>query len=173
MKKLILILLFPIYCSAQSIPVAQNTFGTLADLRGQVGGVASVQVLLKGLNSINDSNGGTYMWSTTSTSTDDGFTIIRPTSISAGSPGRWLRLTNSNTIKGNVTFSGTLLQTAYVVNHGLPFTPAQVIIQARSNNAAAYSYVSAINSTSFTINFLTVPVIGSANISFDYLVIKQ
>lgn len=158
-----------IFAHAQLTPVASKAFGTITDLRAQAG-TANVQVLLQGLTTIGDQNGGTYYWDANSTATDEGFLVIKVTSVTTG---RWLRMTGGNAIKGNVTFNGTLLQTAYVVNHGLPFTPAQVIIQARSANAAAYSYVSAINGTSFTINFLTVPVIGSNNISFDYLILKQ
>jgi len=69
--------------------------------------------------------------------------------------------------------SGLALQTAYVINHGLPFTPLQVYIQARSSNAAVPSWVSAINSTSFTVNFASVPILGTNNIIIDWLVIKQ
>lgn len=149
--------------------VASQSFDTLADLRLQTG-MANVQVLLMGLSNMNDNNGGMYRWDASSTDTDDGFTIVQVTGVTTG---RWKRVGNSNTVKGTNTLSGLALQTAYVINHGLPFTPLQVYIQPRSANAAVPSWISAINSTSFTVNFASIPVIGTNNITIDWLVIKQ
>lgn len=171
MKKLLLLLFFPIILHAQSIPVAPNTFGTVADLRAQAGS-ANVQVLLNGLTTIGDNNGGTYMWNATSTATDDGFIIIQATGVN---PGRWVRLVNANTIKGTKTLSGTILQTAYVISYDnpLPSIPAMVIIQAYSANAAVPSWVSNVTTTGFTANFSSVPVLGTNNLTITYLIIKQ
>ena len=149
--------------------VASQSFDTLADLRMQTG-MANVQVLLMGLTSITDNNGGMYRWDPTSTETDDNLTVIQVTGVTTG---RWKRVGNSNTVKGSNTLSGAVLQTAYVINHGLPFTPLQVYIQARSANAAVPSWVSNINSTSFTVNFASVPILGTNNITIDWLVIKS
>lgn len=149
--------------------VASQSFDTLADLRLQTG-MANVQVLLMGLSSLTDGNGGMYRWDSTSTEADDGFTIVQVTGTTTG---RWKRVANSNTVKGTNTLSGAVLQTAYVINHGLPFTPLQVYIQARSSNAAVPSWVSNINATSFTVNFASVPILGTNNIIIDWLVIKQ
>lgn len=66
-------------------------------------------------------------------------------------------------------FSGIALTTSYVVTHGLSFTPGKIFIMPRSLSAAALSYVSSITSTIFTITFLTVPVLGTNNISFDWI----
>ena len=170
MKKLIyLLLLIPFLSFAQTQGTATVSFGKVSDLKLQTG-TSGVQVLVNGLTAVNDGNGGTYMWDATSTATDNAFTTIQVTGVTTG---RWLRIANSNTIKNQVTLSGGALQTAYVVNHNLPFTPIQVYIQARSSNAAVPSWVSSINSTSFTINFASVPVLGTNNIVVDYLVIKQ
>lgn len=171
MRKIILILLFPIYAFGQSVPVAPNTFGTVADLRAQ-GGTANVQVLVNGLSTVGDNNGGTYMWNASSTATDDGYTVIKVTNITTG---RWLRLVNANTIKGTKTLSGLALQTAYPISFDttLPSVPAMVIIQAYSANAAVPSWVSNVTTTGFTANFASVPVLGTNNITITYLIIKQ
>jgi len=169
MKKLLILLLFvSAFAKAQLTPVASKSFGTISDLRSQSGS-SNTQVLLQGLNTINDGNGGIYMWDDLSTATDDGLSVIKVASVTTG---RWLKMPNSNTIKGNVTFSSAVLQTAYVVNHGLSFAPNQIYIQARSSNAAVPSWVSNITSTSFTVNFASVPILGTNNITIDYLIIK-
>jgi len=169
MKKLLILLLFvSAFAKAQLTPVASKSFGTISDLRSQSGS-SNTQVLLQGLNTINDGNGGIYMWDDLSTATDDGLSVIKVASVTTG---RWLKMPNSNTIKGNVTFSSAVLQTAYVVNHGLSFAPNQIYIQARSANAAVPSWVSNITSTSFTVNFASVPILGTNNITIDYLIIK-
>lgn len=148
---------------------ASQTFDTLSDLRASTG-VPNVQVLLLGLNAIADDNGGMYRWDPISTAIDDGFKIVQVAGVATG---RWMRVGNSNTVKGSNTLSGLALQSAYVINHGLSFIPAQVYIQARSANAAVPSWISNINATSFTVNFASIPLVGTNNIVIDWLVIKQ
>lgn len=172
MKKLLLIiaLSLPILVFGQASLLPSVFFNTRADMRGQKG-TEGVQVLLNGLLSTNDSNGGVYMWNSTSTDADDGFVTLQVTGVATG---RWKRIGNGNTIKGSVTFNGTLLQTAYPVSFtALPFVPITVVIIPRSANASALSWVSSITSSGFTVNFLSVPVIGQANIAFDYIIVKQ
>lgn len=74
--------------------------------------------------------------------------------------------------RGSATVSGALLQTTYTISHGLSYTPMAVIIQAKSANASALSYVTNITGTSFDVVFLSVPIIGTNNISFNWLAIK-
>lgn len=151
------------------VGIGNQSFDTVVDLRA-VAGSPDVQVLLLGLTSKTDSNGGTYTWDSTSILPDDGFRTLQVTGVTTG---RWVRLGNSNTVKSQSTVSGAALTTAYTVNHGLPFIPVQVYIQPRSSNAAVPSWVSNINATSFTVNFASVPILGTNNIVFDWLVIKQ
>jgi len=172
MKKLILLL--TLCCgiaSAQTIPASQLSFGTISDLRAQ-GSTPNSIALLNGLTAIGDNNGGTYMWNATSTAADDGFITIKVANITTG---RWVRLVNSNTIKGTKVLSGLALQTAYVINFDttLPTIPAMVIIQAYSSNAAVPSWVSNVTTTGFTANFASVPILGTNNIEIRYLIIKQ
>lgn len=167
---LALLFVAPFAVEAQTQLTSQTSFATvLNDLKTRVG-TTGVQVLVSGLSTVNDNNGGTYMWDATSTTADNGFTVIQVTGVTTG---RWLRVGNSNTVKSQSTVSGAALQTAYTINHGLPFTPVQVYIQPRSANAAVPSWVSNINATSFTVNFASVPVLGTNNLVFDWLVIKQ
>lgn len=74
--------------------------------------------------------------------------------------------------KGTSTFSGLTLVTTYTVSHGLGYTPSQIILQPRSANAAALNWTSNYTSTTFRVNFLTIPVIGTNNITFDWLALK-
>jgi len=171
MKKIYLLitLLIPLFAIGQSMPTASKEFNIVTDLRAQAG-TDNIQVSVKGLATVGDQNGGQYYWNATNTDPDDGFITIKVTTVDTG---RWKRLPNANTIKGTSTFSSITLQTAYVINHGLPFTPLQVYIQAKSANAAVPSWISNINATSFTVNFSTVPLLGTLNLTFDWLVIKQ
>lgn len=170
MKRLMfsLLLFFPLLLNAQAVATATTSFSTAADLRLQAG-TPNVQVLLQSLMTIGDGNGGIYTWNSTSTDADDNFATIKVTNVTNG---RWKKMPNSNTIKGTITFSATVLTTAYNVNHGLPFTPNQVYIQARSPNAAVPSWVSVIDATKFVVNFASVPILGTNNITIDYLIIK-
>lgn len=154
---------------SQTTPVSPISFNTVNDLKLQTG-QNGVQVLVNGLTIINDGNGGLYMWSDTCTIPTNGFTIVQATGIAIG---RWMRLSNANTIKGTTTFSATILTSTYNVNHGLPFAPLQIYIQARSANAAVPSWVSTIDATKFVVNFASVPVLGTNNITIDWLAIKQ
>jgi hypothetical protein len=165
----ILLTLASFFSFAQTTAVATLSFNTVTDLKLQVG-VNGVQVLVNGLSAFGDQNGGLYIWSDTCVMANNNFTIVQVVGVSTG---RWMRVANANTIKGSVTFSATALNSTYVVNHGLPFTPLQVYVQPRSANAAVPSWVSGINSTSFTVNFASVPILGTNNISIDYLIIKQ
>lgn len=172
MKNIILfLLLFPALAFCQSVSIPQTSFGTRDDMRLQKG-TANVQVLLNGLASIGDGNGGTYMWNSSNTDSDDGFITLQVTGVSTG---RWKRIGNGNTLKGSALLSGAALTTAYNVPFGatLPFIPITVIVNPRSANAAVPSWVSSITSTGFTVNFSSVPVLGTNNISIDFIVVKQ
>lgn len=153
---------------------SNQTFNIVSELRSLTAN-ADVIVQVMGLLVSDDGNGGEYRWNTTSTATDDGFITIKVTGVD---PGRWLRVGNSNTLKGSATFSGLTLQTAYVINYkqdgtALPFTPKMVLTEARSAGASVARWVTNINATSFTINFGTVPILGTNNLIIDYVIIKQ
>jgi len=178
MKKLLIFpLLFLVHFAiAQSVAVSPVSFGTVADMRLQ-GGTAKVQILLLGLANPTDGNGGVYRWDDTSTANDDGFITIKVTNMATG---RWVRVANGNTIKGSVTFSSVTLQTAYNVNYVingvttvLPFIPTQVYVQARTPQAAVPSWISNITASGFTVNFSTVPLLGTLNLTIDFLILKQ
>lgn len=173
MKKLFLVfaLFWSITVSAQTTPVASKQFSTIADLRATAG-TDNVIVNVSGLSAMNDKNGGLYQWDATSVAADDGILVIKVANVTTG---RWLKKLNENTIKGSKTISSLALTTAYPITYDapLPAVPAMIIIQATSANAAVPSWVSNVTTTGFTVNFATVPVIGTNNISFTYLIIKQ
>lgn len=74
--------------------------------------------------------------------------------------------------KGTSTISGVSLQTAYVITHGLSYTPSQIYIQSTTLAGAALNYVSTITGTTFTVNFAVAPSIGTNNISFYWTAYK-
>lgn len=153
-----------------SLPISTVVFETVSDLRLQAG-TGNVPVVLLGLSSVTDNNGGNYMWNPTSTVADDGFKTIQVTGVSTG---RWVRLINSNTLKGSSVFSSVSLQTAYNISFGttFPFIPAMVLVQAYSPNAGVSSWVSNVTTTGFTVNFASVPLLGTLNLTVYWLVIK-
>lgn len=95
-----------------------------------------------------------------------------------GNSGKWLTTNGTATAwgnvydKGSVSTSGVALQTTYTITHSLGYTPTSIFIQARSNAAAEKSYITNITSTTFQIVFLTVPILGTNNILFDWVSIK-
>lgn len=171
MKKLLLIpLLFVcLLTQAQPIPVSLVSLSTVSDLRLQVPqGVQRVDLL--GLTTMGDGNGGTYYWNAASTATDDGFITVQVTGITTG---RWLRLANSNTLKGSASFSAVALQITYTVPFGqtFPFVPKTVLIVPRSTNAGHGYSIGTITSSNFIITFDSVPALGALNI--DFIIVKQ
>lgn len=171
MKTLLLFLLALVSLNGFSQQnVASKQFSTIADLR-LAGATNGTIVNVSGLTTANDRNGGNYYWNSSSTASDDGVSVIKVTAITTG---RWMKMTNDNTIKGAVTLSGAALQTAYPISYGqtLPFVPAMIIVQAYSANAAVPSWVSNVTTTGFTVNFASVPILGTNNLSITYLIIK-
>lgn len=151
------------------LPTGGQVFGTLTDLRSNAG-TDGLVVYLAALTVLGDGNGGDYYWSATSTATDDGFQTVQVTGLSTG---RWLRMKNANYASGSQVLSGNALQTAYVINHGLGVVPTKVFIQATTANAAVISWVSNKTTTSFTVNFASVPVVGTSNLGIDWLAMKN
>lgn len=180
MKKLLFaLLLIPTLSFGQVVPISLVSLSTVTDLRTFPPQTVQMVQLL-GLASLTDKNGGTYYWSSTSTTADDGFITIQVTGITTG---RWLRLGNSNTIKGSATFSGALGVTSYTVAYSqgtLPFVPVGVIITPRTS-AGSYGYYipsGGITSTGFTISYnaTLISLLGALTgqtITFDYIVSKQ
>lgn len=164
-------LLISLMAYSQATPIASKQFGTISDLR-LTSGTDNVIVNVSGLVTMNDKNGGLYQWDATSTATDDGILVIKVNNVTTG---RWIKKLNENTIKGTKTISSLALTTAYPITYDapLPSIPAMIIIQATSANAAVPSWVSNVTTTGFTVNFATVPVLGTLNLSFSYLIIKQ
>lgn len=67
---------------------------TISELRNYDAVPNNVVFFVKGISSIMDEPMHPYSFSTTSMAVDDNYTVVRPTSISASSPGRWLRMTD-------------------------------------------------------------------------------
>lgn len=146
-----------------------NTFTTLADLAQQVGTDNSTSIVLGG-TSFNDGNGGTFYWDANSTATPVTGMIVQ---VSGVTTGRWMRAKANAYGTNSVTFGGLALTTVYTLNHSQSFTPAQIHIQARNAGAASgISYVQNITSTTFQIVFTSVPILGTLNITFDFVAFR-
>jgi hypothetical protein len=63
-------------------------------------------IFCNGRLSLNDEPVSAYMYSLSSMAIDDGYKVIKPTSISVGSPGRWLRISIGDAVKRQETYSG-------------------------------------------------------------------
>lgn len=171
MKKILLYLALTIVSfasQAQRIPQALITLSTATDIRAEIAQPSEV-VQLMGVTSATDGNGGFFIWNSSSTTTDDGFTSFAVTGVS---PGRWLRIPNNNTVKLAITITPVLLLTAYTISYGvtLPIIPANIQVQSTSANGALFNYVSAVTTTGFTLNFASVPI---GVCTFYILVIKS
>lgn len=67
-----------------------RTVASIAELRALTATNRPVQVL--GYYAAGDDGGGLFVWKAASTAEDNGGTVIRPDSVSAGDPGRWERI---------------------------------------------------------------------------------
>lgn len=170
MKKILFaLLLIPALSFGQTVPISLVALSTVTDLR-TFPPQTSQMVQLLGLTTLADGNGGNYYWSATSTATDDGFITVQVTGITTG---RWLRIGNSNTLKGSASFSAVALQSTYTVPFGItfPFTPRTVIVIPRSTNAGLGYSIGTITTSNFTITFNSVPLLGTLNC--DFVIVKQ
>lgn len=170
MKKLIfstLLFLMGIATQAQ-VAMKVNTLATLKQTNGADGMVA----IMIGTNSVVDNNSGFYYWNATSTATPDDISIIQSTDPQGVvvTIGRWLLIKSISVKAGSYVGNGISLTSAYVVTHGLGAVPNQVFIQPTSANAAVINWISNKTATTFTVNFSAIPIVGTNNISFDWLV---
>lgn len=95
----------------------------------------------------------------TVTGTYPNFTVSTPTALPGSLQGD----------TGSASLTAVALQTSYVVNHGLSYSPSMVSITPTNLNTCIPLYVTNKNSTSFTVVFLSVPtVLGLNTINFDW-----
>jgi len=80
----------PVISGAISSPSIVHRVDTVTTLRDISGGPGRKAALVLGGSAIADGGAKMYTWSTSSTATDDGVTVVKPTAINSGSPGRWL-----------------------------------------------------------------------------------
>lgn len=175
MKRFLLFLLLVLSFDTRAQKFTSQSYATaLGDMKAEAG-TNGVLVSVNGLSVVGDDNPGFYRWDANSVLTDDGFKII---SVNGVSPGRWMRVGNSNTIKGTTTLSGTLLITSYFVGFGitLPFVPITVVYTPRTQAASQPSWIpltGGITNLGFTISYQTVPIIGTQNMVIDWIAFKQ
>lgn len=174
MKQFLFALLFiasALTSGAQGFIQYSGRVTSFAELR-KITGIDSSVVYCLGRDSVGDGFGAFYRMKKgiSPAPVDDNLNIIVPSGVSNVA---WMRVKNNNIIVNRSTFSGITLQTSYTVNHGLNFTPIKVFLTPASPNAAAPCYVSSITATTFTVTFLTVPVLGTNNITFDWMAFKN
>jgi|GEM_PF-3841264 len=172
-----LVLLFsalPFLGGAQEIVrVGGGSFASLSALRGSTG-INGVVVTVIGNASMSDGMGGQFMYNTASTANDDSLTVFKPTRINGA--GRWVKLNNSNSVKGSYVGTAALLKARFTVTHGLGFTPVAVFVAPTSPAACLGWWVdkTTITATTFDVIFATAPVLGLVNnVTFDWIAIKK
>lgn len=153
------------------ITVSNQAFDTITDLSKQTGAEDGVVVYVSASTTINDRGGGNFRWSASSTQAPDGINVIQVTDVPTG---RWTRLRNNNYNTGSTSFAmSTLIGATYVVNHGLPFTPAAILLVP--TNAAAASgnwFVSAITPTTFTITYGNLLSLVAGTATYNFLAVR-
>jgi hypothetical protein len=140
------------------------TVNTVADLRALAVVPEVITVTTLGCNTVGDNGAGRWIWSATSTATDNTGTIIRPSAIASNAPGRWLRVYGDvvdsrwfGVVPDGVTDNATALQAAInsIVAYvgGIVFIPpntaigSTVIVQnkfgivIRSSNGQGFGFV--------------------------------
>lgn len=108
---------------ADLIANAMRSYGLISDVRAAnaptLSGGQTLIIAIEGSSTLNDGLGGLFYWSASSSATDDGINVIKPTSVS--SAGRYLRLKispfgtftatltgMSGTVTGTITYRVTL-----------------------------------------------------------------
>lgn len=72
-------------------PNIAHRVDTISSLRAIVGGPGRLLVQAQGYTLASDGAVTWWRWDASSTATDDGLFVVKPTAISSGSPGRWRR----------------------------------------------------------------------------------
>jgi hypothetical protein len=67
--------------------------------------------------------------------------------------------------RGAAVFTGTGVQTAFLIPHGLGVVPSSVSCEAGSTVATALMGVTALDATNITVTFLVAPAAGAGNIT--------
>ena len=141
------------------ITMTGQTFDSLADLALQAGTEGAVVYVAFAANP-DDRGGGNYRWSSTAVNVADGMNYIQVIGVTTG---RWTRMKNNNYSTGTFSINVALLTFTYTVSHGLPFIPSGILLEALSQQAAIGDrWVSNINSTTFTVNYRSLPLAGLA-----------
>lgn len=150
----------------QASPITNDTINgfLFADPKYFFSGVLAYGFGLKKCDSIDD-NSDVECWTTIEQDKvwhpEDDFEYLKKVSV-----------TDTLIDTGTTTFSGVALTTQYTVTHGLNYTPTSIWIQPKSANAAAVCYTDNYTSTTFRITFITVPVLGTNNITFDWFSLR-
>jgi hypothetical protein len=105
---------------ADLVANAMRSYDVVASVRAaNVPTLASGQTLvidIQGGTLVGDGNGGLFYWSATSTATDDGVSVIKPTAIISPAPGRYLRQKNLFGLGSTFQLTVTGATTAPVLN---------------------------------------------------------
>lgn len=146
-----------------------NTYDTFADLRLATG-QSSSSVTVLGKMSPFDGLGGTFTFYSTSTESDDDFSIIQPLTLSSG---RWYRVTSGMPFSETVVFSGNGSQTTFEVtyNYSIEFLHNNYQVMLTPLTPDAFGKWNIIKTNNgFSITYDVAPPSGTGNIQIDYLI---
>jgi hypothetical protein len=80
--------------------------------------------------------------------------------------------TSIGIVSGSASFDGDGATTTFTVTTALGSTPSQVLTTATSPASSSFAYVTNKTATTFDIVFLVAPVIGTGNVTFDWVAYK-
>jgi hypothetical protein len=133
-----------------------QTTSTLSTLRGLASG-SSDYVLLGGNTAVGDAGSYFYYWSGTSSASDDGVNVVRPSSNPA--TGRWLRLYQNKDSEGSFTATLTGVTTAGSTSGTAYYSRKGRTVTIRLPNLYGTS-----TSTSMTVTGLPAALLPTTNI---------
>ena len=125
---------FPNYFGNQLLSVSTIAALRLFSVTGLTDGV---NILVDGSLTAGDGAGAYFVWSAASTATDDNSTVIRPTSVLVGNPGRWL-LFGNKPLKDHITDLATGNGDA-LIKHKRPEAPAVQRLLSSRNDEVIYA----------------------------------
>jgi len=104
----------------------------------------------------NDEPIHSYRWDINSLAVDDGYTVIKPNTISVETPGRWLRTKSYPVAPVMVTFTGTTNPSGnYSITYSTPFTSTpNVIALIVGGSNTQFVKLTSSTTTGFTVQVM-------------------
>lgn len=156
---------------ADLVANAVKSYDVIADVRAAnaptlVSG-QTLTISVQGGAAINDGLGGNFYWNATSTTADNGATVLKPSSLTSGAAGRWIRLgTPPNGAIATIASAATTdLGTAGSNNVSISGTTAITSFGATAQASAPLYVIGFQGSLLLTYNSVSMILPGNASIA--------